>query len=257
MASAAILAGKKILITGAGSGIGRATAVKLHGLGATLAITDVDRKSVTRTYELCGGGGGGDGRNHFAGAMNVADEADVASRIREVAGTFGHLDHVFNCAGVNPTAMPLVDTPSAYFDKLLSVNLKGVYNVTKATIPHMKIPGSSYVNVSSILGWIPKSQMSIYCATKFGLIGFSKSMALELGPRGIRTNVIAPGNIDTPTNEGIMRGTAEAREEMDSSNALGRMGTPEDIADVVAFLMSEEARFMNGSVVEVDGMPKN
>lgn len=96
----------------------------------------------------------------------------------------------------------------------------------------MRTPGSSYVNVSSILGWIPKPQMSIYCATKFGLIGFSKSMALELGPRGIRTNIVAPGNIDTPTNEGIMRGTAEAREEMDRSNALGRMGTPEDIADV-------------------------
>lgn len=107
-----------------------------------------------------------------------------------------------------------------------------IVNVTQTTIPHMKAPGSTYINVSSILGWNPRSHMSIYCATKYGLIGFSKSMALELGPRGIRTNVIAPGNIDTPTNEGIMRGTKEARDEMDSSNAIGRMGTPEDIADV-------------------------
>ncbi|KAH7037424.1 3-oxoacyl-reductase [Microdochium trichocladiopsis] len=252
--AAVSLAGKKILITGAGSGIGRATAVKLHKLGATLALTDIDGRATDQTRELCGDAGGVE--SHYGGVMDVADERDVASRVKDIVGRFDHLDHVFNCAGVNPTAMPLVDTPSAYFDKLVGVNLKGVYNVTRATIPHMKTPGSTYVNVSSILGWNARAQMSIYCATKFGLIGFSKSMALELGPKGIRTNVIAPGNVETPTNEGIMRGTAEAREEMEKSNALGRIGTPEDIADVVAFLMSEEAQFMNGSVVEVDGMPK-
>jgi NAD(P)-dependent dehydrogenase (short-subunit alcohol dehydrogenase family) len=96
---------------------------------------------------------------------------------------------------------------------------------------------------------------SVYCTTKYGLIGFSKCMALELGPRGIRTNVVAPGYIDTPTNAGVVKG-GEAVERMVSGNALGRMGTAEEVADVVAFLFSEEARYMNGSVVEVDGAIK-
>lgn len=98
----------------------RATAIKLHKLGATLAITDVGHQSTAETLELCGG------RGHFVGVMDVAHETAVAAQVREIAAAFGHLDHVFNCAGVNPTAMPLIDTPSAYFDKLLSVNLKGV-----------------------------------------------------------------------------------------------------------------------------------
>jgi len=92
----------------------------------------------------------------------------------------------------------------------------------------------------------------VYCTTKYGLIGFSKCIALELGPRGIRTNVIAPGYIDTPTNAGIVKG-GQAVERMVNGNALGRLGTPEDVADVVAFLFSEEARYMNGAVVEIDG----
>lgn len=94
--------------------------------------------------------------------------------------------------------------------------------------------------------------MGVYCATKYGLIGFSKSMALELAPRGIRTNVVCPGYIDTPTNTGIVEGGA-AVARMENGNALGRLGTPEEIANVVAFLFSEESRYMNGAVVEVDG----
>lgn len=94
--------------------------------------------------------------------------------------------------------------------------------------------------------------MSVYCATKYAVIGFSKSMALELAPRGIRTNVICPGYIETPTNAGIVKG-GDAIERMKNGNALGRLGTPEEIADVVVFLFSEESRYMNGSVVEVDG----
>lgn len=117
----------------------------------------------------------------------------------------GRLDHLFNCAGINPTSIPLEETTDEYWDKLVSVNLKGVFNVTRAAIPHLK-KGASIVNVSSISGIRPSAQQSVYCTTKYGLIGFSKCVALELGPRGIRTNVVAPGYIDTPTNAGIVKG---------------------------------------------------
>lgn len=116
----------------------------------------------------------------------------------------------------------------------------------------MASPGGSYVNVSSICGLHPVANQAIYCATKYGVIGFSKSMALELGPKGIRTNVVAPGYIDTPTNAGVVKGP-EYVKRMEQGNSLGRLGTPEEVADVVAFLMSGEARYMNGSVVEIDG----
>ncbi|KAI0007043.1 3-oxoacyl-reductase [Xylariaceae sp. FL0662B] len=246
----ASLSGKVVLLTGAASGIGRGTAIKLHTLGAILAITDVNSAGIAETLDLCGGS---DNTKHHTAVLDVSKSADVEARVAEIVAKYKHIDHVLNCAGVNPTSMPLTETSEAYFDKLVGVNLKGVYNVTKYTIPHMP-PGSSYVNVSSMSGWIPTNGTAIYCATKFGVIGFSKCMALELGPKAVRVNVVAPGNIDTPTNMGIVRGTAEARLSMEQRNALGRMGKPDDIAGVVAFLMSDEARYMNGSVVEVDGM---
>ncbi|KAI0886117.1 3-oxoacyl-reductase [Annulohypoxylon maeteangense] len=250
------LTGKVILLTGAASGIGQGTAIKLHTLGAVLAITDINEAGIIETLELCGGGNDSDdgSKRHTTLVLDVSNAADVVQRVAEVVAKYGRIDHVFNCAGINPTSMPLTETSEEYFDRLVGVNLKGVYNVTKATMPHMTTPGGSYVNVSSISGWKPTRGTAIYCATKFGVIGFSQCMALELGPKNIRVNVIAPGYIDTPTNAGIAKGTPEARKGMEQGNALGRMGTPDDVAGVVAFLMSDEARYMNGSVVGVDGM---
>ncbi|KAF2738584.1 NAD(P)-binding protein [Polyplosphaeria fusca] len=235
-----------VLITGAGSGIGRATAVKMASLGASLALCDINYDNLESTSKLCG-----------ATTPKHLDDVDVSSNqevrkfVDATATKLGRIDHVFNCAGVNPTSIPLEDTTDEYWDKLVNTNLKGVFNVTRAAIPHLK-SGASIVNVSSISGLRGSAQQAVYCTTKYGLIGFSKCMALELGPRGIRTNVVCPGYIDTPTNAGIVKG-GEAVERMVNGNALGRLGTPEDVADVVAFLFGEESRYMNGSVVEIDG----
>ena len=184
--------------------------------------------------------------------MNVASKVDVEFGVAVVVSVFGRLDHVFNCAGINPTSYALTETTDEYWDKLVNVNLKGLYLVTRATMPHITSPGGSYVNVSSICGLYPQALQAIYCATKHGVIGFSKSMALELGPKGVRTNVVAPGYINTPTNSGVVEG-GEGVTRMEEGNSLGRLGTPEEVADVVAFLMSEEAKYMNGSVVEIHG----
>ncbi|KAL1641274.1 hypothetical protein SLS58_006176 [Diplodia intermedia] len=249
------LKGKAVLITGAGSGIGRATALKLHSLGAHLALTDVNHAGVHETYRLCGGGDSGS--PHHAAKLDVSNKGDVDVCVAAVLAHFSRqgisgIDHVFNCAGVNPTSYALTDTTDAYWSLLMDVNLKGTYLVTRATVPHMTSAGGSFVNVSSICGLHPVANQAIYCATKYGIIGFSKSMALELGPKGIRCNVVAPGYIDTPTNAGVVKGP-EYVKRMEAGNSLGRLGTAGEVADVVAFLMSGEARYMNGSVVEIDG----
>lgn len=184
--------------------------------------------------------------------MDVSSKKDVELRVAEAVSTLGRLDHVFNCAGINPTSYALTETTDKYWDNLMNVNLKGLYLVTRATIPHITAPGGSYVNVSSICGLYPQALQAIYCATKHGVIGFSKSMALELGPKGVRTNVIAPGYIDTPTNSSVVKG-GEYVMRMEEGNSLRRLGTPKEVADTVVFLMSEEAKYMNGSVLEIHG----
>ncbi|KAJ9662375.1 hypothetical protein H2201_006083 [Coniosporium apollinis] len=237
--------GRVVLVTGAGSGIGRATASKLSSLGAKLALCDIDFDGLIETKELC------HDRKHYYAVFDVGLTEKCNEFVGDVVACYGTIDHVFNCAGVNPTSYPLETTTDEYWDKLVNTNLKGTYNITRACIPHLK-SGASFVNVSSIAGLHPTAQQAIYCATKYGIIGFSKCMALELGPKGIRTNVVAPGYINTPTNAGVVKG-AEAIAKQEEGTALGRMGTPEEVADVVAFLFSDESRYMNGSVVEVDG----
>ncbi|PSN59852.1 NAD(P)-binding protein [Corynespora cassiicola Philippines] len=239
--------GKVILVTGAGSGIGKATALKLSSLGATLALCDINYDNLSAVAKQC------TTPTHIDD-VDVSSVSEVTKFIADTLSKFSTLTHVFNCAGVNPTSIPLESTTDEYWDKLVNTNLKGVFNVTRAAIPHLS-EGSTFVNVSSISGIRPSAMQSVYCTTKYGLIGFSKCMALELGPRGIRTNVVAPGYIDTPTNAGIVKG-GEAVERMINGNALGRLGTPEEVADVVAFLMGEESRYVNGAVVEIDGAIK-
>ncbi|KAF2637865.1 NAD(P)-binding protein [Massarina eburnea CBS 473.64] len=238
---------KVVLITGAGSGIGRATAIKMASLGATLALCDKNYDTLEETSKLCSASP----VPRFIEDVDVSSNKEVIQFVETTVQKFHHLNHIFNCAGINPTSIPIENTTDEYFQSLISVNLGGVFNITRACIPHLA-PNASFVNVSSISGLRPSAQQSIYCTTKYGLIGFSKCMALELGPRGIRTNIVCPGYIDTPSNAGIVAG-GEAVERMVNGNALGRLGTAAEVADVVAFLFSEEARYMNGSVVEIDG----
>ncbi|KAK5014234.1 hypothetical protein LTR16_004537 [Cryomyces antarcticus] len=160
---------KAILITGGASGIGRATAQKLSSLGAKLALCDISAKGLEETNKLCGG-------SHFTSIVDVGSTEGVNKFVGDVVAHFGKLDHVFNCAGVNPTSYDLETSSDEYWDKLVNTNLKGTFNVTRAAIPHLK-SGCSFVNVSSILGLQAMAKMAIYCMTKSGIIGFSKSMA--------------------------------------------------------------------------------
>lgn len=239
---------KVVLITGAGSGIGQATSIKMASLGAILCLSDVNETSLKETKDMCPKPTRGE---HFTSAFDVGRTESCNGFIEAIMSNFDRVDQVFNCAGINPTAYSLENISDSYWDKLISCNLKGLFNVTRACIPHMK-SGSSFVNVSSRLGSCPKPQMAVYAATKYGIIGFSKCMALDLGPKGIRINVIAPGYIDTPTNACVVEGP-ELIGRAVQGIALGSMGTAEECADVVALLFSDQGRYVNGSVVEITG----
>lgn len=254
--------GAVCFITGAASGIGQATAKKMASLGAKLALSDINADGINETVRACGDG-------HLSAVFDVADSKACRGFLDTTMHYFGKLDHVFCCAGVNPTAYALTDTTDAYFDKLVDTNLKGTYNVTRAAIPHLT-PGGSIVNVSSIMGVSVAPNYAIYCATKWGIVGFTKAMAMELGPKQVRVNAVAPGYIDTPTNAGVLAGK-EAVEEQVKKVAMGRMGTADEVADVVAYLFrwvmvcslrgsttadtfdSDEARYVSGSIVEISG----
>ncbi|KAF2214680.1 hypothetical protein CERZMDRAFT_36253 [Cercospora zeae-maydis SCOH1-5] len=242
------------LITGAASGIGRATAIKMASHGARLALSDINQSGVEETQFLCQSPS-----SHSAETLDVSNSSAVTAYFQNViSGHFGRLDFVFNCAGVNPTAYPLTETTDAYWEKLVDTNLKGTYLISRAAVPWLErtsggaVAGPAIVNVSSTMGIQVAPEYAIYCATKFGIVGFTKALALELGPQGIRVNAVAPGYIDTPTNAGVVAGPEAVGKQVEKV-ALGRMGTGEDVSDVVAFLFSNESRYMTGSVVEITG----
>ena len=155
-------------------------------LGAQLAICDINMEGLITTNDLCGGG-------HLAEIVDVASSEACNSFIVATVNHYSRLDHVFNCAGVNPTAYALTDTTDAYYDRLANTNLKGTYSITRAAIPHLTANKGSIVNVSSVMGVTVAANYAIYCMTKWGIVGFTKAMALELGSKGVRCNAVAPG----------------------------------------------------------------
>ncbi|KAH6633132.1 hypothetical protein C7974DRAFT_165576 [Boeremia exigua] len=238
-----------VLITGAASGIGRATTLKLATQGASLAICDINMSMLTDTESILP-----ENTPVLCQKVDVSSEEDVVSFVKAVVSKFGRLDHVFNCAGLNPSNIPFDETSLEYFDKQIGVNVKGVFLVTRESLKHLK-RGASIVTVSSMSGTRGTALQSIYNTTKHAVIGMMKSVALEYGPKGIRANCVAPGYINTPSNSGIVQG-GEIVEKWAKACALERWGTPEDVADVVVFLFSEEARYVSGAVYEVDGAVK-
>jgi len=232
---------KVCLITGAASGIGRATAIRICSDGAELALSDINGPGLEETNRQCGGG-------HYLEVFSVADSKACKTFVDNAVAKLGRLDFVFNCAGVNPTAYPLTRTSDEYWDLLVNTNLRGTYAISRAAIPHLERAASfspssivhehaspSIVNVTSIMGVSVSANYAIYCATKHGIVGFTRALALELGPKQIRVNAVAPGYIDTPTNAGVVAG-GDAVREQEAKVAMGRMGQADEIADVVAFL---------------------
>lgn len=237
---------KKALVTGGGRGIGRAISLALASEGADLAIFDRDEEGARETAALIEKAG----RAALVLAGDVSRYSEVEEGVNKVLDLWGGLDIVVNNAGITRDAL-LIRMSEEDWDKVLAVNLKGAFNLSRAAVRGMiKQRSGCFVNIASIIGLMGNAGQINYAASKGGLIALTKSLAKETASRGIRVNAIAPGFVATEMSEKIPE---KIREQMMEAIPLGRMGTPEDIAGAVLFLVSPAASYITGQVLVVDG----
>ena len=233
---------KVAIITGAAKGIGFSTAQRFAQEGAIAILADMNLESVKAAAAQI--------PNAQAYAMNVTDRASIQAVVDQVMQKHGRIDILINNAGITQDAR-LVKMTEVQFDAVIDVNLKGVFNCTQLIVPHMlEAKSGAIVNASSVVGIYGNFGQTNYSATKFGVIGFTKTWARELGPKGIRVNAICPGFIAT---EMVKAMPENILQDIERRSWLGRLGTPEEIANVYLFLASHEASFVNGVALEVSG----
>lgn len=240
------LEAKVAIITGGAAGIGLSTVRRFLQEGARVALIDLGSERVAAVCaELQGLGG------EIAGfAVDVTDRAQVDAMVEAVKARWGRIDILLNNAGITKDAR-LVKMTEAQFDQVIGVNLKGVFECTQAVAPTMIAQGAGVViNASSVVGLYGNFGQTNYAATKAGVIGFTKTWARELGPKGVRVAAVCPGFIETQILATI---PAEVMQNMVDRVPLGRLGKPEEIASVYAFLASDDASYINGAVIEVSG----
>lgn len=246
------LKNKVSLITGAGSGIGRATALQFASEGATVVIVDRDPDTAEKTLALVEQAGG----IGLALAVDVTQEQQVAEAIARTVQQFGRLDILHNNAGVS-VLKPITETTEADWDFLFGVNLKGMFFGCKHAIPPMVQQGGGVIiNTASELSIIGQPLYSAYCATKGGVLAFTRALSVEWAAQGIRVNAICPGPTDTPMLQAEFQIAADPAAEATAaigSIPAGRLGTPEDIARVALFLASDDAAFVQGAAIVADG----
>src|SRR5262245_39052747 len=240
------LANQIAVVTGAGRGIGRAIAVKFASQGADIACVS----RTAENSEKVAGEIRALGRKAWAHAVDVADAAAVAAAAEKIVAEAGRVDVLVNNAGVTRDGL-LMRMSEADWDTVLDTNLKGAFLFTKAfTRAFLKQRSGRIINVASVIGLIGNAGQCNYAASKAGLIGFTKSLARELGSRGITVNALAPGFIETDMTAAL---NAELRTELLKKIPLNRFGQPEDIADAALFLAGPSARYITGQVLVVDG----
>ncbi len=237
---------KVAIITGATGGIGMATAHKFAREGARVVIGDLDAGRVEAARaELAG-----TGAQAIGVRLDVTDADSIAAMVAAVRSQWGRIDCLVNNAGITQDAR-LVKMTAEQFDRVVNVNLKGVFLCTQAVAGPMIEQGSGVIlNASSVVGLYGNFGQTNYAATKAGLIGITKTWARELGPKGVRVAVVCPGFVATPILDTI---PPAVMEKMVEKVPLGRLGKPEEIANVYAFLASDEASYINGAVIEVSG----
>lgn len=240
------LAGKVAIITGAGRGIGQATAVKFAKEGAVVAVCDVDTRTAEDTARMIEAMGG----KAMAFAVNVTDMASIKAMVGAVHERCGKIDVLVNNAGIVADAQ-LKNMTEDQFDRVIDINLKGTYNCTKAVVDIMLEQQSGVIlNASSIVGLSGNFGQTNYAASKFGVIGMVKTWARELGKRGIRANAVCPGFVSTTIIDNI---PDKVIKSLEAKVPLGRLAQPEEVANAYAFLASDEASYINGAVLEVSG----
>jgi 3-oxoacyl-[acyl-carrier protein] reductase len=237
---------KVCVITGAAQGIGLATAAKFAEEGATVVVCDVKPAGVDAAVALVRARGA----QALGVALDVTDRAALDAMAATVLERFHSIDVLVNNAGITRDAR-LQKMSTAQFDAVIDVNLRGVFHATQAVLPAMLAQGAGVIlNASSVVGIYGNFGQTNYAASKFGVIGFTKTWSRELGPKGIRVNAVAPGFVETPILSTI---PDKVLQQMREQVPLHRLGRPEEIANAYAFLASDEASYINGAVLEVSG----
>jgi len=241
---------KVALVTGAGSGMGLAAAQAFAAEGASVVLADVNEAAARAAAEQLVASG----HKAIAIRCNVADEADVAAMVDRTVSVFGRLDAAFNNAGVQAPPSDMAEETAENFDRVNAINLRGVWACMKHELRIMRAQGSgAIVNNSSLGGLVGLPSRAAYHASKHGVIGLTRSAALEYAPRGIRINAVCPGIIDTPMLSGMLTTQADAIKEMMRDVPIGRLGHAEEIAAAVLWLCSPGASFVIGQALAVDG----
>ncbi len=246
------VAGKTCIVTGAGSGIGRAIAIRLAEEGGTVLCADLSADGAADTVRQIRAEGG----QALDRMVDVSDPAAVDAMVAAVVDRWGRVDVLVNNAGVNIPGL-LHEVTDEVIDRTLNVNVKGQLYGCRAVIPVMLAHGGgSIVNISSVNGIVSEPFLTVYSASKGASVMLTKGVALDYAKQGIRCNVVCPGWVDTPINYAhaeMLGGLQHVYDTIDSFQPIGRPGEPREIANVVLFLASDEASFMTGSVVTADG----
>lgn len=244
------LEGKVTLVTGGGSGIGRASALAFAREGGKVIIADVAIVSGKETVQITKRAGG---EAIFVEA-DVTKAAEVEALVDKAVKTYGRLDCAFNNAGIEGSGSLTADCSEENWDRTINVNLKGVWLCIKYEIPWMlNHGGGAIVNMSSVVGLVGAENRPAYVASKHGIVGLTKAAALEYAKSGIRVNAVCPGIIRTPMMDRITSGDPQAEASRIEREPVGRMGTPEEIAEAVVWLCSDAASFVTGHTMIVDG----
>ena len=246
------LAGKVCIITGAGSGIGRATAVAFAGQGATVVVADLDLSSADQTVAEIGARG-----EAIAEMVDVTDERQTTELAARVVERYGRIDVLFNNAGI-PGVGDITETEPELFDRVMRVNVRGVYLMSRAVVPHMiERKSGSIINMSSGIAEIGLARRVSYAASKGAVYAMTKSMQVDLAPHGVRVNALLPGTILTPFVEKYLKESYADPEEgmatIRKRQLSHELGKPEDVAAAAVFLASDESKFMMASGLVIDG----